>query len=265
MNSTEQRPVVIEQAITPADLAHAVLGPEAPAAALAALVENPTLLARTLRSFLVPTNQPVIKLMFGGNEPLPAGVEFLVNKALSRVCAELGLDAEPPGARARLRLRFMKGAKGKEFHRNRDASTNAVLLLEGEEDWYFLPSVPDVDAVFEAFDDPKHCGYRSQHFDKELPTPALLQRVDNLLAESGTDHRIETIKVKAGDVLVFNGHWWHATKHVSNQLSNLQIALNGEEVNQRPMKLADQALLRPAGRYTALLWPAKYVKTTNDR
>jgi len=261
MNSVEQPPIVIEQAITPTDFANAILGPDASAETRAALVDTaPALLARTLRSFLVPTHQPVIKLLYQSGEPLPSGVEYLVDRALERVCAVLGLNTQPDGARSRLRLRFMSGAKGKEFHRNRDDSTNAVLLLEGEEDWHFLPSVPAVDAIFSAVDDPKHCGFRSEHFNSDLPTPALFDRLHGLLDEAGETHRIETFTIKAGDVLVFNGHWWHATRHVSPALTNLQIALNGDEVNQRPMKQAGQTLLRPQGKYTAMLWPAKYVK-----
>lgn len=254
MTSLDLKPTVLSGAIAAEDLARAMFGEETPAGGIAPR----RVLGAMLRRFLVPPHQRVIKLMYQAGEPLPEAIEYLVDTALRQVCDLLGIDEQPAGARDRLRLRFMRGAEGKQFHRNLYDTANAIALLEGEQRWHFLPTTPEIDAVFGAFDDDaKYCGFRSGELGTALPNPPLLDRLATMLAEAGQDTQVQTFVIKAGDVLVFDGRWWHATRHLTSEVTHLQIALNGDEVNERPQKRGTRELFRPRGKYTALLWPAK--------
>jgi len=122
----------------------------------------------------------------------------------------------------RARLKFRVSGKGKFIHRNRYRRRNIILCLMGEMRWLFVESqVKDTegkslaDATLVADTNDNWNGYRSNRYPSGLSWEEM-KRVSELQPE-GVRTRI--ITMHPGDVMTFDGRWWHATQYDSPVMS----------------------------------------------
>jgi hypothetical protein len=114
------------------------------------------------------------------------------------------------------RLKFRVSGKGKFIHRNRYRRRNIIMCLMGEMRWLFVESqVKDSegkslsDAALDANTNDNWNGYRSNRYPSGLT-------FEEMKAVSGAQDkgvRTKMVCMRPGDVMTFDGRWWHATQY----------------------------------------------------
>merc|ERR1719313_2111355 len=145
----------------------------------------------------------------------------------------------------RLKMRFSGG--GKFIHRNRYPRRQAYCLLSGELHWLLVESQNNegkADAFLGAVQNDNWNGYRCPNHPKMLSLDEMKEIQKNLPA--GVESRL--LKVEAGDILVFDGRWWHATNYNTPSFSMFLTPGKDMEVavkeHDRRMKMPKQAKLK---------------------
>lgn len=145
----------------------------------------------------------------------------------------------------RLKMRFSGG--GKFIHRNRYPRRQAFCLLEGEMWWFCVESQNNdgkADAFLGAVQNDNWNGFRTPEYPVMLTTDQM-QEMQAKLPEGVNS---SFLKVCAGDVLVFDGRWWHSTSYKSPLISMFLTPGKDMEVavkeHDRRMKMPKQAKLK---------------------
>jgi len=120
------------------------------------------------------------------------------------------------------RLKFRVSGKGKFIHRNRYRRRNIIMCLMGEMRWLFVESqVKDAegkslaDGVLDANTNDNWNGYRSNRYPSGL-TWDEMKHVQDL---QDPNVRTRIVTMHAGDVMTFDGRWWHGTQYDSPVMS----------------------------------------------
>jgi len=120
----------------------------------------------------------------------------------------------PNGTPNRVRLKFRLSTKGKFIHRNRYPRRQIICCLNGEQWWLFISAYGGndggADNLLDCTTNDNWNGFRS----KSRPTMLTLDEMQALAAAArsrGADARV--VRFKAGDVMAFDGRWWHATSY----------------------------------------------------
>jgi len=126
----------------------------------------------------------------------------------------------PNGEPRRARIKFRLGTKGKFIHRNRYQRRQVLCCLHGEQWWLFISAFGGneggADALLDCSTNQNWNGFRS----KLHPTMLSLDEMHKLADEAkarGCDARV--VLFKAGDVMTFDGRWWHATSYTTPVLN----------------------------------------------
>jgi len=153
----------------------------------------------------------------------------------------------------RLKMRFSGG--GKFIHRNRYPRRQAFCLLEGEMWWLLVESQNNegrADEFLGAVQNDNWNGYRTPKHPVMLTLEEMEEMQRNL--PEGVQSRL--LKVCAGDCLVFDGRWWHATSYKSPVISMFLTPGKDMEVavkeHDRRMKMPKQAKLKICSFYEGL-------------
>lgn len=127
-------------------------------------------------------------------------------KLLQKFSDKLG-ELVRPGQKARLKLRL--SANGKFIHRNAELRRNIISCLHGEHWWLFVDSHGGkADEWLKAVgDDVCGCGFRSDNYSWGLSRAEM----EKLAKEAPEGVTAFVAKIEAGDILAFDGRWWHAT------------------------------------------------------
>eukprot|EP00462_Mataza_sp_D1_P026560 CAMPEP_0175128094 /NCGR_PEP_ID=MMETSP0087-20121206/4744_1 /TAXON_ID=136419 /ORGANISM="Unknown Unknown, Strain D1" /LENGTH=293 /DNA_ID=CAMNT_0016410131 /DNA_START=10 /DNA_END=891 /DNA_ORIENTATION=+ len=138
--------------------------------------------------------------------------------ALLRSKPELKELMDVDKARVKLRL----SGKGKFVHRNRYRRRNIICCLDGEQWWLFVKSaakdangVALADTFLNSTSNKNWNGYRSNAYPKGLS----LEEMKRIASEVHPDCEAKVLQLKAGDVMTFDGRWWHATQYDSPVLN----------------------------------------------
>ena len=117
--------------------------------------------------------------------------------------------------RKRVKLRLSGG--GKFIHRNRFVRRSVSCILSGTQHWLFIDSSdPKVNILLDGVQNENWNGFRSRRF----PSALTLAQMHSLACEAqNMGIRAHILALKAGDILKFNGQWWHATCYASPVLS----------------------------------------------
>ena len=90
-------------------------------------------------------------------------------------------------------------------------------ILSGQQYWLFIDAAdPRTDKLLDAQTSDNWNGFRSSRFPSMLSVAEM-----RTLAQEATDMgiRAELLRPKGGDILRFNGQWWHATSYDQPVLS----------------------------------------------
>mmetsp|Transcript_32758 Transcript_32758/g.74830 ORF Transcript_32758/g.74830 Transcript_32758/m.74830 type:complete len:322 (-) Transcript_32758:265-1230(-) len=118
------------------------------------------------------------------------------------------LDDLLAGTRARIKFRLSE--KGKFVHRNRYQRRNIICCLSGEQWWLFVESHSGkADEMLGAKTNDNWNGYRSSTY----PAALTLEQMRKIAADVPEGVTAFVTKIKAGDVMTFDGRWWHATAY----------------------------------------------------
>jgi len=145
----------------------------------------------------------------------------------------------------RLKMRFSGG--GKFIHRNRYPRRQAFCLLEGEMWWFCVESQNNdgkADKFLGAVQNDNWNGFRTPEYPVMLTT----EKMQEMQAKLPEGVNSCFLKVCAGDVLVFDGRWWHSTSYKSPLISMFLTPGKDMEVavkeHDRRMKMPKQAKLK---------------------
>jgi len=152
----------------------------------------------------------------------------------------------------RLKMRISGG--GKFIHRNRYPRRQAFALLAGEMTWLLVESQNNGGAADEylgAVQNDNWNGYRCPPYPKMLS----LSEMEEMKAKLPSNVETRMIHMKAGDVLVFDGRWWHATNYNTPAMSmfltpgkDMEVAVKEQE---RRRKMPKQSKLKICTFYDA--------------
>jgi len=110
--------------------------------------------------------------------------------------------------------------KGKFIHRNRYSRRQILCCLSGQQWWLFVSAYGGneggADTQLDCTTNDNWNGFRS----RSLPTMLSLEEMHSIAAAAkarGSDARV--VLFKAGDVMTFDGRWWHATSYTAPVLN----------------------------------------------
>lgn len=119
---------------------------------------------------------------------------------------------EPRRARVKLRL----ATAGKFIHRNRFRRRQILCCLAGQQQWLFLSSHGGAaDAYLRCTSNDNWNGFRSQAHPAMLSVPEM----EALAAGAPPGVVAKLVLFQAGDVMEFDGRWWHATSYTTPVLN----------------------------------------------
>ena len=115
------------------------------------------------------------------------------------------------------RMKFRLSGTGKFVHRNRFRRRNVVCCLHGTSHWLFVESSSGVsDAYLNAATNDNWNGFRSNAY----PSTLSLEQMHAIAADMTSQGvRAHVQRFTAGDVLTFDGRWWHATNYTAPVLN----------------------------------------------
>ncbi len=121
-----------------------------------------------------------------------------------------------PGEPRRARIKMRLAERGKFIHRNRYSRRQILCCLSGEQTWLFMSSSGDsADACLRPATNDNWNGFRSTAY----PTMLLVEHMHALAAGAPEGVTARVVKFRAGDVMTFDGRWWHATSYNSPVLN----------------------------------------------
>jgi hypothetical protein len=115
------------------------------------------------------------------------------------------------------RMKFRLSGTGKFVHRNRFRRRNVVCCLHGTSHWLFVESSSGIsDSYLNATTNDNWNGFRSNAY----PTTLSLEQMHTIAADMVSQGvRAHVQRFTAGDVLTFDGRWWHATNYTAPVLN----------------------------------------------
>jgi hypothetical protein len=123
---------------------------------------------------------------------------------------ELLRPEKPTGELRRARLKVRLASAGKFIHRNRYRRRQILCCLSGEQMWLFLSAYGGgADAYLARSTNDNWNGFRSTKYPKMLTVEEMYEVAKN--APPGVVAKI--VRFRAGDVMMFDGRWWHATSY----------------------------------------------------
>jgi len=121
-------------------------------------------------------------------------------------------SGEPSQARIKLRM----ATSGKFIHRNRFKRRQIIMCLAGQAKWLFLSSNGGgADMYLNRAANKNWCGFRSAKHSAMLTS----EEMDTLAANVPEGVTAKVVIFKAGDLMDFDGRWWHATSYNSPALN----------------------------------------------
>lgn len=150
-----------------------------------------------------PDSQPLFRNTVNFLKGIPE-VEELLKENLT--------SGEPSRARIKIRL----ATSGKFIHRNRFKRRQIIMCLSGQSTWLFLSSYGGAsDVLLNRAANKNWCGFRSGSYSSMLSVEEMEKIAANL--PEGVVGKVVTFK--AGDLMEFDGRWWHATSYSDPVLS----------------------------------------------
>lgn len=189
----------------------------------------------------------VLRMMNGGEGALQVHFEprvlademkdnTIVDRALtvvSRLSPELRAHVAPgvlpDGKPKRARLKLRVSENGKFVHRNHHNRINVLMSLMGAVDWLLVPPSEASDRFFDTKSIEGLCGFRSHRFAERSSLAELQQVAATLRSEHGVESKL--LEVSAGDVLMFDGIWWHATHYAQRPVFSAFVT-TGEQMEE---------------------------------
>lgn len=169
-------------------------------------------------------------------------LDFLISPGLSET-----------GKQKTGRMKFRLSGTGKFVHRNRFRRRNVVCCLHGTSHWLFVESSSGVsDTYLNASTNDNWNGFRSNAF----PSTLSLEQMHTIAADMTSQGvRAHVQRFTAGDILTFDGRWWHATNYTAPVLNMFLTSGKDGEValreHNRRMKMPMQKGLHIASINTA--------------
>ena len=122
------------------------------------------------------------------------------------------------------RMKFRLSGTGKFVHRNRYRRRNVVCCLHGTSHWLFVESSSGIsDTYLNAATNDNWNGFRSNAY----PSTLTLEQMHSIAADMTSQGvRAHVQRFTAGDVLTFDGRWWHATNYTAPVLNMCAPASN---------------------------------------
>lgn len=152
-------------------------------------------------------------------------VSRLSSECREHVAPGLLPDGRPKRARVKLRV----SENGKFVHRNHHNRFNLLMSLMGEVHWLLVPPSEASDRFFDTKSIEGLCGFRSHRFAERSSLEELEHVAAVLRAEHGVESKL--LRVAAGDVIMFDGIWWHATHYVQRPVFSLFVT-TGEQMEE---------------------------------
>jgi hypothetical protein len=114
-------------------------------------------------------------------------------------------------------MKFRLSGTGKFVHRNRYRRRNVVCCLHGTSHWLFVESSSGIsDTYLNASTNDNWNGFRSNAY----PSTLTLDQMHSIAADMVSQGvRAYVQRFTAGDVLTFDGRWWHATNYTAPVLN----------------------------------------------
>ncbi len=114
-------------------------------------------------------------------------------------------------------MKFRLSGTGKFVHRNRYRRRNVVCCLHGTSHWLFVESSSGIsDTYLNAATNDNWNGFRSNAY----PSTLSLEQMHSIAADMVSQGvRAHVQRFTAGDVLTFDGRWWHATNYTAPVLN----------------------------------------------
>lgn len=164
------------------------------------------------------------------------------------------------------RLKFRLSGKGKFVHRNRYRRRNIICCLRGEQWWLFVKAlttddkgVQIADKYLDAITNDNWNGFRSQRF----PSTLTLEQMKDIAAAQPKNVETKVCLLKAGDIMTFDGRWWHATLYDDPVLNMFFTPGKDMEVAVKEHKRR-MAMPQQAGLKMATINMAKCAKLSSD-
>lgn len=146
----------------------------------------------------------------------------------------------------RARLKFRMSGRGKFIHHNRYPRRQAICCLHGHMDWLFVQSTEESDVVLGSTENDNWNGFRSELY----PSMLSLQEMEDLAAKMPENTKTVVLRLSAGDVLEFDGRWWHSTSYDKPVLNvfftpgkDMEVAVKEQK---RRMAMPMQSMLKVA-------------------
>jgi hypothetical protein len=122
----------------------------------------------------------------------------------------------PSGEPSRARIKMRLATAGKFIHRNRFKRRQIIMCLSGQSTWLFLSSYGGASDVYlNRAANKNWCGFRSGSFSSMLS----VEQMEKIVADLPEGVVGKVVTFKAGDLMEFDGRWWHATSYSDPVLS----------------------------------------------
>lgn len=131
---------------------------------------------------------------------------------------ELMAPALPSGEARRARIKMRLATAGKFIHRNRYRRRQILCCLHGQQEWLFISpntSPGGSDAALDGASHDNWNGFRSSRY----PTMMTPEQMDEVAAGMPAGTVTKRITFRAGDVMAFDGRWWHGTSYTAPVLN----------------------------------------------
>jgi len=130
--------------------------------------------------------------------------------------SDLTFDKHSSGDPNRARIKFRLAKAGKFVHRNRYSRRQILCCLYGEQWWLFLSSHGGgADQYLNRDTNDNWNGFRSLGY----PSRLTLEEMRKIESEVPEGVIAKVVKFKAGDIMTFDGRWWHATSYTAPVLN----------------------------------------------